>query len=103
MGQWSTRKRRGGGQHATAPLNFITNAVITGGAESTLTYNAPISVAGFDAGDFHSDPSGEDGDSLLQVGPQEIGVQYGGPIAGDTSTTYDGPNPLVVTPQTIAY
>lgn len=100
MGQWSHRRRRGGGE---SPLNFIIHAHIQTAARALVTYQFNINAGIQDPTTFQSTPSGEVGFSIAQSDARTLDILFDNPITGDILLTYTGNIPGILTPQTIAY
>jgi len=100
MGQWSHRRRRGGG---ASPLNFIIDARIISPTFSQATYLYPVDANSFDPNTFSSEPSHSQVDVLDQLDTRTIEFQWLDNIAADATLFYFGATPGIVTPQTISY
>jgi hypothetical protein len=101
MGRWAQR-RRGSGGGGPAQIQ-MTAATISGGDQATVTYNVNVTAAEFSAADFQSLPTTEVGSSIAQGAANELVVTFGGSIFVDTQLIFTGPNPDVLSPQTINY
>ena len=100
MGQWSHRRRRGGGP---ATLNTIAYATITAADKADLTYTLPADGSQLEPAAFISVPSTETGFTLLQISPRTIRLTFGGPITGDDELEYNGATPGFQEPDLVQY
>lgn len=98
MGRWAQRRRGGGGPN---PLNQIISASIQGPVLIEAVYAAPVDGAGFDVAVFESDPSAEQSSSY-SIGPSTtLQIFFDFSVIGDTSLTYSGTTPGILSPQTV--
>lgn len=79
----------------------MTNATVTGRATQDVTYNWPVAAASLTADAFTSNPSGEPASEALNEFANVITLFFGGDVSADTSLTYTGSTPGLLTPQTI--
>jgi hypothetical protein len=100
MGQWATRRRRGGGP---LTLNYITRAQKAGGIQILLTYANDVSAAAVQSEQFESTPSGQTQVTVDQPTIRTLSLNMNGDVSADTTVTYSGTVQGFLTPQSINY
>jgi hypothetical protein len=100
MGRWAQAHRRGGGR--TTP-NSIIAAVGPTGSFAVITYEREVPWDQLLANTFESSSSGEVGDTINPIDARSAQLIFTGDITGDTSVTYTGNVPGILTPQTKTY
>lgn len=98
MGQWATRTRRGGG----ISINFMCSATHGTSLQLFVEYHNNISAASLTPSNFTSNPSGEQPGGITQISSRQIRLNMSDDVSADTSLTYSGATPGVLSPQTIA-
>jgi len=98
MGRWSQAKRASG---PVTLINFITEAVDNTTLLIDLTYQSSVAAGSFAAASFVSNPSAFVAQTVAQVSSRVIRISFLGSIAADTSLTYSGTVPGILTPQTV--
>jgi len=103
MGRWAQRRLAGGGGPPTANVGPFSMVFASRSAPTIIIarYNSPVDISAMVETDFHTD-LGSFGDTLSQLSPNEIEIDFVAAQTTATHLTYDGSDPQVITPQTIA-
>lgn len=80
----------------------MTQATIVDPNALELTYASPILPAAFAPGDHITNPGGSTSTGYVSTGSDTVEVEFDLSVIGEVSVTYDGANPGLVDPQTIA-
>ena len=100
MGRRAQAKRVSTG---TQPENYFHAAFLTPPQTVQLQYAYAIDAASLSAPAFLSNPSGQQGESILQVNTTTIDITLVDDATGDDEIQYSGTTPGIMTPQVRQY
>ena len=103
MGRWAQRRVRGGGPPTAAAIEITIATHDPIDDFSFLDYSADITGIPFNAADYTTNPSGLTGIAVNQTAPDQISVLFAMLYPADTSISYTGSEPGILTPQTVNY
>ena len=101
MGQWSHRRRRGGGQAAPAALIQINSAVIFDVDVIHVNYSGDVTAPAFDLTDFQTVPDSHNPDNITNFDSNTLELTFPLEIDDQTNLAYAGDAPGILTPQTV--
>ena len=102
MGRWSQRRHCGGGPQLP-PLTpiTITDVAAPTALELDVTFSSDVNSADFVNGDWLTVPGSKVPIAMTQIDTNQIELTFPTTIAAQTSLTYSGTAPGVISPQTI--
>lgn len=77
-------------------------AALQANNELLIDWTGPVDVTNLAVADFNTEPTFEEPATIAQAGPTGGLLTFSVNVDGDTHLTYDGTEPGVLTPQTIA-